>query len=103
MHVDYQGRITLDAAKRAYQHHIAITNEACPILIVGQSVVAVDREAERYASSPEIVRITRAMAIVTNSSLQKHLARMFFWYRKPPYPIQVFATEEEAVEWLQQY
>jgi hypothetical protein len=60
----------------------------------------VEYKAQRYLSSPEVCAGISAGAIVVKSFLERHLARMFLIYHRPPYPVQVFSDEANALAWL---
>lgn len=96
--------ISLEAMQRSYSQHVALCPERkSPLLVVGGRVAAVEYKAQRFASSPEVCAITAAAALVAQSFLERHLARMFLMYHRPPYPVQVFRSETEARSWLNGY
>lgn len=106
VHFDYSqcDSISLEAVQRGYSQHVALRPEAkSPVLLVGGRVAAVEYQAQRFASSPEVCAITAAAALVAQSFLERHLARMFLMYHRPPYPVQVFRSETEARSWLNGY
>lgn len=93
--------ISLEAMQRSYSKHAALCpGHKSPVLFVGGRVAAVEYKAQRFASSPEICSVTAATAIVAQSFLERHLARMFLVYHRPPYPVQLFGNENEARTWL---
>lgn len=93
--------ISLEAMQRSYAQHLALCpGRKSPVLFVGGRVAAVEYKAQRFASSPEICALTAVAALVPRSFLERHLARMFLLYHRPPYPVQVFGNENEARSWL---
>lgn len=93
--------ISLDAMHRSYAQHLALCpGRKSPVLFVGGRVAAVEYKAQRFASSPEICGLTAAVALVATSFLERHLARLFLVYHRPPYPVHVFGNENEARSWL---
>ena len=93
--------ISLDAMHRSYAQHVALCpGRKSPVLFVGERVAAVEYKAQRFASSPEICALTAAAALVARSFLERHLARMFLLYHRPPYPVHIFSNENEARSWL---
>ena len=94
-------RITLEAVQYGNARH----RELCPgfkspVMLTGGKVGNVEYSAQRFASSPEVCDVTAAIAIVTRSFLERHLAKMFLMYHRPPYPTRVFGAEPEARAWL---
>lgn len=103
LRIDYglHPHITLEAVRYARQRHRELTPHACPVLITGEGAVRSDLEAERYAGSPDVAKLTLASALVTNSLVGQLAAKLFLLYRKPmTYPVKVFSNEDEAVAWL---
>lgn len=98
-------RITRATLERAEELSRQLTPypSSAPALIVGDGILQLDEEAQCFASDPEIVSTTTACALVPRSFLERFIANVFLRYRKPPYPIRVFETEEDAVQWLKQY
>lgn len=58
---------------------------------------------QRDLFAKEISSVTKAMAIITSSSLSKMVANLFFAFVPPDYPVKMFRTEKEAKEWIRQY
>lgn len=93
--------ISLEAMQRSYVQHVALCpGRKSPVLFVGGRVATVEYKAQRFASSPEICSVTSVVALVVQSFLERHLARMFLVYHLPPYPVQLFSNENEARSWL---
>jgi hypothetical protein len=94
-------RITLASMRYVHTQHVALCpGRKVPVLLQGKDVASVDYKAQRHLSSPEVVASTSAGAIVVKSFLERHLARMFLVYHRPPYPVQVFSDEASALAWL---
>ena len=111
VHLDEQGilcidfsdcsRITREAVEFANRRHRELSpTRPSPVLVLSGQVGRVEYPAQRYASSPEVSEKVAAMALVTHSFLQRHLARMFLMYHRPSYPVQLFADEPAARAWL---
>lgn len=101
--VDYSPceRVTLSAVRYAHEWRMANgPAHKVPALLVGGRVGSVEYDAQRFASSPEVCAATSAVAIVVKSFLERHLARLFLVYHRPPYPTQVFSDEILARNWL---
>jgi hypothetical protein len=103
LRIDYSryDRITLASIEHAHALHVALCpNRRIPALFQGKGVGSVEYKAQRYLSSPEVCAGISAGAIVVKSFLERHLARMFLIYHRPPYPVQVFSDEANALAWL---
>jgi hypothetical protein len=95
------GRITLAIIEAAHARHLALCSDRkVPVLLRGHQVGAIDYDAQRFGSSASVVRVVSAMALVACSFLERHLARLFLLYHRPPYPTRVFDDESAAREWL---
>jgi hypothetical protein len=106
LRVDYSedDRISLAAVRRSLARHVALCpDRKTPVLLFGTRVGSVEYQAQRYASSPEVCAVTAAMAIIVKSFLERHLARMFLVYHRPPYPVQVFGDPAPALAWLRRF
>jgi hypothetical protein len=94
-------RITLASIQYAHARHLALcADRKIPALVKGKAVASVEYKAQRYLSSAEVAAGIAAGAIVVKSFLERHLARMFIMYHRPPYPVQVFSDEADALAWL---
>lgn len=103
LRIDYSqhDRITLGSIERARAIHAALCpDRKVPVLLQGSRVGSVEYKAQRYLSAPEVCAGIAAGAIVVKSFLERHLARMFLIYHRPPYPVQVFSEEASALAWL---
>jgi hypothetical protein len=99
----FHARITRATVQDAHEQHRRLTPYRAPVLIKGEHVLTADSDAERYASSPEIVKAVTACALLPRTVLERVIARLFLRYSKPPYPVRVFADEDEAIEWLKPF
>lgn len=94
-------RITLKVVRYGNARHRELcTGFKSPVLLTGGKVGNVEYSAQRFASSPEVCDVAAAIAIVTRSFLERHLAKMFLMYHRPPFPTRVFSAEHEARAWL---
>jgi hypothetical protein len=103
--VDFGGTgvVTLDLIKAelAARKRIGSTPQVTLVHLPG--VWRVDVQAAAFISSLEMVSMTRASGMVTESSLGNLAVRVFDLYHRPPFPWRVFANEADAVDWLQQF
>jgi hypothetical protein len=61
------------------------------------------KKEQRALIAKEISDVTKAMAIITTSSLNKMIINLFFAFAPPDYPVKMCRTEEEAKNWIRQY
>lgn len=103
LYVDFSlyDRITLASFQYVHTQHITLCPVGkVPVLIKGKGVGSVEYAAQRYIASPEVCAGISAGAVVVGSFLERHLTRMFLIYHRPPYPVQVFSDENDALAWL---
>lgn len=60
------------------------------------------KDVRKFAGE-EIPKITKAMALMSNSALGKMVANLFFAAYPPSYPVKMFTDEDEARQWLKKY
>lgn len=103
LHVDFSqyDRIGLASFQYSHTEHMMLCSVGkVPVLVKGKGVGSVEYAVQRYAASPEVCAGVSAGAIVVSSFLERHLAHMFLIYHRPPYPVQVFSDEKDAIAWL---
>ena len=100
------GPITLELAKKVVINRLEFTNNTdVPLLVTEEGLRGIEREARNYLSSEEGMKGILAGAIVTRSVFSSHLANFFMKiaYFRAKVPAKMFASEKEAVEWLQSF
>lgn len=85
------------------RQHREISSVCRPLLVYAESVAAAEHGAQQFASSKEAVEVVSAMAIIVRSFFTRALADIFMRFHKPPYPTRVFASEADALVWLEPY
>lgn len=103
MQIDFSpcDRVSLEVVQYGNARHRELRpGIKSPVLLTAGKVGILEYRAQRFASSPEVCEVTAAIAIVTRSFLERHLAKMFLVYHRPPYPTRVFSDEIEARVWL---
>ena len=93
--------VTLEAAK---EHFAACVESAqgrrVPVLGHVEGIKSVDREARQYFAGEEASRVTRASAILVGSPVARVVGSFFVGLNKPSFPVRLFTSESEAIEWL---
>lgn len=102
VHVDYSavGVLTLAAVKAEFEFRRALVAGKQRVMARLPGIWRVDVEAATFLASPEVTRHTLAEAGVVQSSLGIAALRVFELYHPPPFPFRIFASEEDAQEWL---
>lgn len=105
LHIDYgtRERITIADIGEAYRLHMQISPMKHPVMTSGSGFGKVDADAQHFASSPEVVAVCSANAIIVQSAWQMHLGRLFMLVYRPPYPVRLFTDRAEALAWLSQF
>lgn len=73
------------------------------LLFIAGEDTDVDTGARYYASGGEANKYTIASAFVVKSVAQKLLGNAYVKFNKPVTPTRIFTSEEEAVNWLQDF
>jgi len=102
VHVDYSavGVLTLAAVKAEFEFRRALVAGKQRVMARLPGIWRVDVEAATFLASSEVTRHTLAEAGVVQSSLGIAALRVFELYHPPPFPFRIFASEEDAQEWL---
>jgi hypothetical protein len=94
---------TLEEAKESMKEFLVITGgkKVC-MLSDNTNSPPVNKEMRDYAAEV-IPQVAKAIAIMSNSSVGRMAANLFFSLKKQPYPVKFFENEQEAKKWLKQY
>ncbi len=93
---------TIETQKAAYAFISEISgNKKVCLLSDASNMTPPTRELREYMNQ-ELPKYFKAMAMISETMLGKTMANTFMAL-KDPIPMQMFATEEEAREWLKQY
>ena len=96
--------ITLTAAREYIEAAARLCKgKSVPVLIDIRNVRSGDREARQYLASEEVARITKASAVLVSSPVTRILGNFFKGLNKPPYPVELFTSESDALEWLRRF
>lgn len=94
---------TLEEAVKSTEDFKKMLNgkQVCMVLDITNSSPS-PKEVRDY-SSKELIKFTKAMALISKSALGRMVANLFFGLQPPPYPAKMFTNEKDAKEWLKQY
>jgi hypothetical protein len=93
-------QITLQLIQQVCQKRFELIKRPSAIIIIAKKVSGYDIDATLHLSHEAIKNSNLAYAIITESFLTDFTAREFIKYHKPPCPVQIFDSEQDAVEWL---
>jgi hypothetical protein len=60
----------------------------------------IHREVRKYGASKEFALAVKAAALLSSSLAGKALGNIFLAVNKPPYTARLFASKEDALQWL---
>jgi hypothetical protein len=97
------GVITLEVAKEVVKQRLEYTEGvAYPMLVSGEGLKAVDKEARSYFSKEGSEGIIAGVLLV-NSIYTEFFGNFFLKISKPENPSKLFTDKQEALKWLEQY
>lgn len=71
-----------------------------PVLVDARDGRFMDRAARVYYASDEAARFRSASALLVGSAVTRVMASFFLGLNKPNYPVRLFNSENEALDWL---
>lgn len=80
-----------------------ISQLAMPVLVKVTGRPSIDSQLPKALRSSDYCSITTAVAYVTDSWHVRNLINTYLTVQKPPYPLFIFDTEEEALICLRRY
>jgi len=94
---------TLEEAKEGMKDFLKITGGKKVCMLSDNTESApVNKEMRDYAAQV-IPEVAKAIAILSNSSVGRMAANLFFSLKKQSYPVKFFDNEKDAKQWLKQY
>ena len=96
--------ITLDDAKEAISEIAMICGGiARPILVNLAGTKSLSRDARNYFAGPETAKTESAAALLVTSPITRAIGNFFIGLNKSTVPSRLFTSEQEALDWLQQF
>ena len=98
--------ISLDAAKLIVDLRLAFSNGSdFPLLIYGEGIKSMTKEARNYLSGPDAQKGVKASAIIVNSVLESVIVNFFVNVndRNKSFPVRIFHNKSKALTWLKKY
>lgn len=72
----------------------------CFMCAVIGSGITIEKEVREYGSKPEMLKYTKASAIVQNSLAHRIIANFIIQVQRPPVPTKSFESIEDALTWF---
>ncbi|WP_420550010.1 STAS/SEC14 domain-containing protein [Curvivirga sp.] len=93
--------IDLDVIKRSFNKRRTIANDKeSLVLLKVNALSSLGQEVQDFIISDEVIKHTKAVAIVPTSKAAAIISNTFLSSSSSPYPIQVFKEIENAKDWL---
>lgn len=73
------------------------------MLIDMRQLTSMSKEARTYYADDNSAKGRVAIALLIDSYFSKIMANFYISYSKPPYPVKLFTSKQEAIEWLKGY
>ncbi|MFH1682495.1 MAG: STAS/SEC14 domain-containing protein [Candidatus Woesearchaeota archaeon] len=97
-------QVTLQDAKDHFAACLkASRGERHPVLVDIRNLKSVEHPARKFFADESFSKFTKASALLVGSPLSKVLGSFFIGLNRPPYPIRIFSSEDEALEWLKKF
>jgi hypothetical protein len=104
MNVDYRNAITIKDIKDLHAATIKISGGSKTAVLVKRTdftgYKGISRDARAYAAGEEGMKVFKAVAILIANSVMRMSANFFIKLNRPPFPIRMFTSENEALVWL---
>jgi hypothetical protein len=71
-----------------------------PVLVDARQVKSIERESRAYYAGQECAKVQSAVAFLISSYISKIIGNFFLGFNKPLFPINIFTSQAEAIEWL---
>lgn len=96
--------VTLEIAKNDMEIISKLSQgKKVPILVDLGNANSITRKAREFFSGNESKDTLSAAALITNSPMHIVMGNFFLGINKPPYPIKLFSSKENALEWLRKF
>jgi len=96
-------RISYEDAREIVNQRLKVFGDiSYPVLIKGNKVLKVDKDAREYLFSQGVANFV-AMAFIERNPLEKMLANAMIRLQPVGIPCRIFLSEETALEWLRSH
>lgn len=96
-----QADVTLEAAEENHRVTRELAGDKSVLVLVDvRPARSITREARMSFSDPEKRANTIAQAMIVDSGISKVMGNLFIGLNKPDFPVRLFTSEDEAIDWL---
>lgn len=74
-----------------------------PMVVDTSTMKSLAREARHYYASEEAARVASAVGLIVGTPVSRVLGNFYLGLSNPRLPTRLFASEDEALEWLKGY
>ena len=71
-----------------------------PVFVDIRDAMSTDAEGRKYYARAELAENFSAGAFIISSPISRVIGSLFLGVSKPPFPVKLFTSPEEALEWL---
>jgi hypothetical protein len=97
-------KLTIADARNIIEGASKLTNgKKTPMLVESSYARPMNSEAKEFLTGMEAANVVSALAMITSSSLNKLLRNVLLGINKPSYPVKLFTSEAEAINWLKRF
>ena len=94
---------TLEEAKASVEMFKELTGNKKVCMIIDNTNSAPTTKEIRDYAAEELEKLSKAIAIISNSPLSRMTANLFLGLRPPSYPVKIFKNEQDAKKWILKY
>lgn len=96
--------VSLDDMKESKKARLQLQQNNCmKVLVDSRGVFNISKDARAYAAEERHAKMSKAMAIISDSLPTRLLINFFINFNKPNTPTKLFNSRENALLWLKQY
>jgi hypothetical protein len=96
-------KVKLEDAKQNVHAAKKFGDKKRPLYVDITRIESVSKDAREYYASIEAAKRISVCAMVVGSPISKVVGNFFLGLNKPHYPVRLFTSEEEALDWLRNY
>ena len=74
-----------------------------PLFVDIRGAMSTDAQGRKHYSRPELVDHFTSCAFIVDSPLSRVIGSLFLGMNKPPFPVRLFTSEADAINWLKGY
>ena len=74
-----------------------------PILVDSRNLRSLSKEGRAYIEGEGGAKVSIATAVLITTPIGRIIGNFFMSINRPIYPVKLFTSEDEAIEWLRRY